>query len=127
MKTANKHLGKALIFTLFVLLLACRQAPPLSGFDHEAWLSDPDGCQGKRSLVWENFEQNKNKLLGYDENHLKQLLGMPSSKNLFEKGQKIYSYTISGAENCSEKMPLVTLQLRINVTGKVSEVVVIKG
>lgn len=127
MKTITKRDVASFLSFAALLLLSCRQAPEVQGFNSQDWLSDPGGCKGIRARVWQQFEDKKSNLLGYEENDLGQLLGPADSKELLERGQKVYTYSISGSEKCAEQMPERLLVLRVNVTGKVSELQVVKN
>ncbi|MDX5421116.1 MAG: hypothetical protein LPK14_02605 [Hymenobacteraceae bacterium] len=112
---------------LFVLLIlgACSTPESLQGFDSETWKADRYGCEGGRQAMVDEFEGIRRELYGKKEYVIRNVLGKPDSEELLERNQRIYYYYIEPGTQCTERNRLSEanrVEVRINPTGKVSEV-----
>lgn len=110
---------------LSLLLFACGVPDSLKGFDSETWKNDRYACNGKRQAMTGEFEKIRRELYGKKEYVVRNLLGKPDSETLLERNQRIYYYYLEAGTQCQERSKLSEanwVEVRINPTGKVSEV-----
>lgn len=114
----------------YIALLSCmfscgKPLPHLENVDLTVWKSDPDGCQGQRALMVEQFKLQKNKMLGLSEAQIIELLGKPDENELYTRNQKFYYYFFTAGPECA--VPAQTsqvLNIRFNATGLAKEVAI---
>ena len=111
---------------LFCLqLAACGVPDSLKGFDSETWKNDRYACNGKRQGMTGEFEKIRRELYGKKEYVVRNLLGKPDSESLLERNQRIYYYYLEPGTQCEQRRGMSEanwVEVRINPTGKVSEV-----
>ncbi|WP_299821572.1 hypothetical protein [uncultured Pontibacter sp.] len=114
------------VYLLLTLLLnACGVPDSLKGFDSETWKSDRYACNGQRATLAKDFEEIRRELYGKKEYVVRNLLGKPDSESLLERNQRIYYYYLEAGTQCDDRSKLSEanwVEVRINPTGKVSEV-----
>lgn len=111
---------RLLILGLWVLT-GCYSAPDIDGFDIEKWESAIENCTDYRmDKAGEFLDQHSDKIVGLNQNEIKELLGNPSRHQLFNRNQKFFFYSL----NCD-----VTHELRIryDALGRVKELQVIEA
>ncbi|MBW7467365.1 hypothetical protein K0O23_09810 [Pontibacter aydingkolensis] len=110
---------------LCLLLTACGVPDSLKGFDSETWKNDRYACNGQRQKLTGEFEKIRRELYGKKEYVVRNLLGKPDSESLLERNQRIYYYYLEPGSQCDDRSKLSEanwVEVRINPTGKVSEV-----
>jgi hypothetical protein len=110
---------------LLLLLSSCGVPDSLKNFDSETWKEDRYGCNGKRQDMLKELTNIRQELYGKKEYVVRNLLGKPDSETLLERNQRIYYYYIEPGTQCQERGKLSEanrIEVRINPTGKVSEV-----
>ncbi|MEJ8801942.1 hypothetical protein [Pontibacter sp. H249] len=114
-----------ILLLFFALLSACGVPDSLKGFDSETWKNDRYACDGKRTEMTGDFDKIRRELYGKKEYVVRNLLGKPDSESLLERNQRIYYYYLEPGTQCTNRNKLSEanwVEVRINPTGKVSEV-----
>lgn len=110
---------------LCLLLSACGVPDSLKGFDSKTWKDDRYACNDVRKTLIDDFESIRRELYGKKEYVVRNLLGKPDSESLLERNQRIYYYYLEPGTQCTDKSRLSEanwVEIRLNPTGKVSEV-----
>lgn len=103
----------------------CGVPDSLKGFDSETWKNDRYACKGDRERMTGEFDKIRRELYGKKEYIVRNLLGKPDSESLLERNQRIYYYYLEHGTQCNERRGMSEanrVEIRINPTGKVSEV-----
>ncbi len=109
------------------MLVGCtKQSPSLQGFDHEKWKADKFGCKGDRKQTLSALENQRDKLLGFEELEIVGFLGRPDQNELSKRNQKFYFYFIDPSEDCNVKVDSASkkLTIRFNAMGLSKEVLI---
>lgn len=108
------------------LMVGCKSAPTIEGFDAKIWKNDPKACKNQRAALLPALEKNKDKLVKVESGQLMQLLGRPDKNELYRRNQRFYVYYIDAGNQCkgnSGKLGRI-LRIRIDALQRVSEVVI---
>ncbi|MEQ9424847.1 MAG: hypothetical protein RJQ09_10540 [Cyclobacteriaceae bacterium] len=103
--------------------MACNsKLPTLEGFDREAWLNDPSGCNADRIDLKASFEDIQDKLLGLNQNEISELLGIPDEHELYKRSQKFFFYYLEPGPKCEQPTEnAMRLQIRFSAMGIANE------
>lgn len=116
----SQRLLYSFLFTF--VILSCSQKPSdIPGFDELIWQADKDGCDGKRLEMRNDLIKVKTHLKGLNGDEVVSILGKPNKKNLVDRNQKYFIYSISCSDQNSESS---TLSIRFNAVGLSYEVIV---
>ncbi len=113
------------LILLCLQLSACGIPESLKDFDSTTWKNDRYACKGERKALVGEFDKIRRELYGKKEYVIRNLLGKPDSESLLERNQRIYYYYLEPGAQCQNKRELSEanwVEVRINPTGKVSEV-----
>jgi hypothetical protein len=110
-----------------MIVISCgKQLPDLNGIDKQSWMSDKNGCAGRRSPMLASITAEKEKLLSLDEMQVVELLGRPDQNELYKRNQKFYYYFIKPAPDCRDSVLKDSvssrLVIRFNAMGLAKEV-----
>ncbi|MEM6524431.1 MAG: hypothetical protein AAGF85_11310 [Bacteroidota bacterium] len=119
---------KYLLHTVMFLTLvtSCGSRQELSNFDYDTWVSDPNGCSGRRLAIQPSLERNLESLKTLNQNEVKELLGKPDKNELYKRSQKFFIYQIGPGEECGLSLatPSPYLSIRFNAMGLAKEVLI---
>jgi len=119
-------MSKYLFISIFAILSSCTSPLTIKGFDKEQWVHDKDGCLGNRKDLVDLIIENKETLLGKDQDQIKNLLGKPDMHEIYRRAQRFYIYALDPGPSClgyiADKQA-ANLTLRFNALGRVHEVV----
>lgn len=112
------------VFVLLMLLSCGKSLPTLQNIDITTWVQDKNACNGQRTKMLIEFQNQKDKLLGLSEAQIIELLGRPDHNELYKRNQKFYYYFLQPALHCksggsNEAMRLV---VRFSAMGIAKEV-----
>jgi hypothetical protein len=109
-----------------LLAMGCsKPLPTLENIDSKIWKGDRGACAGKRMVMLDAINNQKNKLLSLREMQIVELLGRPDGNELYERNQKFYYYNISPSKTCVQTDSLsIQLQIRFSAMGVAQEVVI---
>lgn len=113
------------LLLLCLLIYGCGVPDSLKGFDSETWKNDRYACKGERKALVGELDKIRRELYGKKEYIVRNLLGKPDSESLLERNQRIYYYYLEPGTQCNERRGMSEanwVEVRINPTGKVSEV-----
>ncbi len=117
-----------IVLVLSILLLAgCKNNEALDYFDYDTWISDPNGCKGKRLALLKSLETQLESLKKLNQNEVKELLGKPDKNELYRRSQKFFVYQIGPGKECKSaisKSPTPYLSNRFNAMGLAKEVLI---
>lgn len=116
---------KNLIYILLFLISCNGKEVVIESFNQEVWKNDPFGCTNSRLSEAESLLQNKEQLMGMNNDDLIQLLGKPDRTELYTRNQKFFHYYLTPGEQCTnveESADPARLTFRFNATGFINEV-----
>lgn len=115
-----------IIAGLFAGIVACSSQPDeLGRLDLKKWRSDRGGCEGKRTMLEENFRAEQQQLMGKAIDDVGQILGRPDIHQLGERNQKFYVYFLEKGPHCNDiktKAKAKKVILKFNAVGLLSEI-----
>ncbi len=75
----------------------------IEGLATEMWKADAYGCLNQRADLEKSFMDNKEKLKGYSQKEMMQLLGKPDEVELYKRSQKFFIYYLSPGPQCNRQ------------------------
>jgi hypothetical protein len=87
---------------IFLLSLACGEAPKLENIDLKNWKEDKNACHEYRITAVDDLLTQKDKLKGLSQNEIINLLGTADKHQLYERSQKFFIYYLQPNENCNQ-------------------------
>lgn len=91
------------VFVLLVLVSCGKSLPTLQNIDLSSWVQDKNACNGQRTKMLIEFQNQKDKLLGLSEAQIIELLGRPDNNELYKRNQKFYYYFLEPAPHCNSR------------------------
>ena len=110
---------KIYFVALLALASACYRPPTVDGFDPVLWRTAIDECGTYRVEAVRVLLDQKDQLLGLNQNEIAELLGPAARHELFSRNQKFFFYQLS-CENEQE------LSIRFDALGRIKELQVIR-
>ncbi|MDA0194559.1 MAG: hypothetical protein O2951_05845 [Bacteroidetes bacterium] len=97
--------------------------PKIDNFNASNWREDKFGCRGNRQDQLAALQENKDVLLGLNQNEMSEILGSPDEHELYERNQKFFYYYITPGSGCDQAKPNpIRLQIRFSAMGIANEV-----
>lgn len=119
-------MSKYIPIILLLSLTYCTTPLTIKGFNEEVWINDKDGCLGNRKELISLVMDNKETLMGKDQDQIKSLLGRPDMHEIYKRAQRFFMYSLGPGPTCptyiADKKG-ANLTLRFNAMGRVHEVV----
>lgn len=115
---------------IFILITACTSTPELTiaEFDAYRWKRDKYGCSGDRLPMAKALEEEREQLMGFNEQEVLKVLGRADEQELYKRNQKFLRYYLTPNSRCdttesveAQKKPSM-LQVRLNAIGMVNEI-----
>lgn len=117
-------------FKFFIIIVSLatgcgKTHPDLEGVDLTNWKEDRNGCEMLRTTMIDSIRSQKNKLLGFSEMEIIDILGKPDENELYKRNQKFYHYYLQPSTACESPTPHpLKLTIRFNAMGLAKEIAI---
>ena len=111
-----------LLLFLFLIGSCSLPKPDLEDFDADVWKNDPNGCKGDRNTLIASLYEQRDNLLGFNQNEIKYYLGKPDEQELYNRSQTFFHYQVSGSSECSQTGSVISLQIRFDALNRSNEI-----
>lgn len=110
---------------LFALFALCQQKRSLQELDPIKWKTFNTECTTYRMLIVDYILQNKDILLGANQNEIEKWLGTATEHELYERNQKFFHYRLTPNDSCGSFMQKKYLSIRFNAMNKANNVYIV--